>query len=100
VVPVLAEYLEWVSKGGSEPLRYIDKFIVGRVMAFWGAHPPPNERHAPPIACAAPCARMPYAFSPTAGCSGVVAERRCKIRIGINTAAMLVGNMVRASFEI
>jgi adenylate cyclase len=90
VVPLLAQYLEVVStavlgRGGT-----IDKFIGDGVMAFWGA-PAPNERHAFD-ACAA-----------ALGCQCLLASQRAaaehcggtalRMRIGINTGRMLVGNI-------
>jgi len=90
VVPVLAEYLEAVSaavlgRGGT-----IDKFIGDGVMAFWGA-PAPNERHALD-ACAAALECQRLLASQRAS-----AERRggtpLRMRIGINTGRMLVGNI-------
>jgi adenylate cyclase len=90
VVLVLAEYLEAVSaavlgRGGT-----IDKFIGDGVMAFWGA-PVPNERHALD-ACAAALECQRLLASQRAS-----AERRggspLRMRIGINTGRMLVGNI-------
>jgi len=90
VVPLLAEYLEVVSaavlgRGGT-----IDKFIGDGVMAFWGA-PAPNERHAVD-ACAAAleCQRLLASQRAAAERCGGTALR---MRIGINTGRMLVGNI-------
>jgi adenylate cyclase len=90
VVPLLAEYLEVVSaavlgRGGT-----IDKFIGDGVMAFWGA-PVPNERHAVD-ACAAAleCQRLLASQRAAAERCGGTALR---MRIGINTGRMLVGNI-------
>ncbi len=90
VVPVLAEYLEAVSaavlgRGGT-----IDKFIGDGVMAFWGA-PAPNERHAlDACAAALECQRLLASQRASAErCGGTP----LRMRIGINTGRMLVGNI-------
>jgi adenylate cyclase len=90
VVPVLAEYLEAVSKAVLNHRGTIDKFIGDGVMAFWGA-PVPSERHAAD-ACAA-----------AVECQTLLSLERAKaercggtplrMRIGINTGRMLVGNI-------
>ena len=90
VVPVLAEYLEAVSTAVLNHCGTIDKFIGDGVMAFWGA-PVPNERHAVD-ACAA-----------ALECQHLLALQRAeaercggtplRMRIGINTGRMLVGNI-------
>jgi adenylate cyclase len=90
VVPLLAEYLEVVSaavlgRGGT-----IDKFIGDGVMAFWGA-PVPNERHAlDACAAALQCQRLLASQRAAAEHSGGTPLR---MRIGINTGRMLVGNI-------
>ncbi len=90
VVPLLAEYLEVVStavlgRGGT-----IDKFIGDGVMAFWGA-PVPNERHAlDACAAALECQRLLASQRAAAERCGGTALR---MRIGINTGRMLVGNI-------
>jgi len=90
VVPVLAEYLEAVSTAVLNHHGTIDKFIGDGVMAFWGA-PVPNERHAVD-ACAAAleCQRL-LALQRAAveRCGGTP----LRMRIGINTGRMLVGNI-------
>ena len=90
VVLVLAEYLEAVSaavlgRGGT-----IDKFIGDGVMAFWGA-PVPNERHAlDACAAALECQRLLASQRASAErCGG----SPLRMRIGINTGRMLVGNI-------
>jgi adenylate cyclase len=90
VVPVLAEYLEAVSRAVLNHCGTIDKFIGDGVMAFWGA-PAPNERHAAD-ACAAAleCQRLLASQRAEAECRGGTPLR---IRIGINTGRMLVGNI-------
>jgi adenylate cyclase len=89
VVPVLAEYLEAVSTAVLKHSGTIDKFIGDGVMAFWGA-PAPNERHAA-NACAAAleCQRLLALQRAAAGRCGTP----LRIRIGINTGRMLVGNI-------
>jgi adenylate cyclase len=90
IVPLLAEYLEVVSaavlgRGGT-----IDKFIGDGVMAFWGA-PVPNERHAlDACAAALECQRLLSAQRAAAERGGGTPLR---MRIGINTGRMLVGNI-------
>src|SRR6516225_8037333 len=90
VVPLLGEYLEVVSaavlgRGGT-----IDKFIGDGVMAFWGA-PVPNERHAlDACAAALQCQRLLSAQRAAAERGGGTPLR---MRIGINTGRMLVGNI-------
>jgi adenylate cyclase len=90
VVPLLAEYLEVVSaavlgRGGT-----IDKFIGDGVMAFWGA-PVSNERHAlDACAAALECQRLLASQRAAAEHSGGTPLR---MRIGINTGRMLVGNI-------
>ncbi len=90
VVPVLTEYLEAVSRAVLGRCGTIDKFIGDGVMAFWGA-PAPNDRHAVD-ACAAAleCQRL-------LALQRAEAERRggtpLRMRIGINTGRMLVGNI-------
>ncbi len=90
VVLVLAEYLEAVSaavlgRGGT-----IDKFIGDGVMAFWGA-PVPNEQHAlDACAAALECQRLLASQRASAErCGGLP----LRMRIGINTGRMLVGNI-------
>jgi adenylate cyclase len=68
----------------------IDKFIGDGVMAFWGA-PVPSERHAVD-ACAAAleCQRLLALQRAEAGrCGGTP----LRMRVGINTGRMLVGNI-------
>ena len=90
VVPVLAEYLEVVSAAVLDRGGTIDKFIGDGVMAFWGA-PVPNERHAlDACAAALECQRLLAAQRAAAEQSGGTPLR---MRIGINTGRMLVGNI-------
>jgi len=90
VVPVLAEYLEAVSAAVLGRDGTIDKFIGDGVMAFWGA-PVPNDRHAlDACAAALECQRLLASQRASADRCGGTALR---MRIGINTGRMLVGNI-------
>jgi adenylate cyclase len=90
VVPLLAEYLEVVSAAVLSRGGTIDKFIGDGVMAFWGA-PVPNERHAlDACAAALECQRLLASQRSAAEHSGGTPLR---MRIGINTGRMLVGNI-------
>jgi adenylate cyclase len=90
VVPVLAGYLEAVSKAVVDHHGTIDKFVGDGVMAFWGA-PLPNERHAVD-ACAAAleAQRLVKAQRAEAERSG---GTPLVMRVGLNTGRMLVGNI-------
>jgi len=90
IVPVLGEYLEIASSAISARNGTIDKFIGDAVMAFWGA-PAPNDRHAVD-ACAAAleCQRRLRQRCAELDGKGVLPLR---IRVGINTGRMLVGNI-------
>ena len=90
VVPLLAEYLEVVSAAVLGRNGTIDKFIGDGVMAFWGA-PVPNEHHAlDACAAALECQRLLGSQRAAAEHSGGTPLR---MRIGINTGRMLVGNI-------
>ncbi len=90
VVSVLTEYLELVSAAIHERNGTIDKFIGDAVMAFWGA-PIPSRRHAVD-ACAAAlqCQRCLMEQRADAARDG---RPPLRIRIGVNTGRMLVGNI-------
>jgi adenylate cyclase len=90
VVSVLAEYLEVVSAAVSSRGGTIDKFMGDGVMAFWGA-PRPNARHAlDACAAALECQRLLASHRAAAEhCGGTP----LRMRIGINTGRMLVGNI-------
>jgi adenylate cyclase len=90
VVPVLTEYLELASAAILGRNGTIDKFIGDAVMAFWGA-PVPSDRHAVD-ACAAAldCQRRLRQQRAAAERDG---RAPLRIRIGINTGRMLVGNI-------
>ena len=87
IVPVLTAYLSAVSKAIVEEKGTIDKFIGDAVMAFWGA-PLPDERHAEAACRAALACRRAMAALP-----GLPAGEPLRLRIGINTGPMLVGNV-------
>jgi adenylate cyclase len=90
VMPVLAEYLEAVSTAVLSHCGTIDKFIGDGVMAFWGA-PVRSDRHAVD-ACAAALERQRLlALQRTA--AERVGGTPLRIRVGINTGRMLVGNI-------
>ena len=90
VVPVLAEYLEAVSRAVLNHCGTIDKFIGDGVMAFWGA-PLPSERHAVDACTAAlECQRLlALQRAEAERCGGTL----LRMRVGINTGRMLVGNI-------
>ena len=90
IVPVLSDYLELASAAISTRNGTIDKFIGDAVMAFWGA-PTPNDRHAVD-ACAAALEfrrRLGQRCAEPGGDRGVP----LRMRVGINTGRMLVGNI-------
>jgi len=90
VVPLLAEYLEAVSTAVLNHRGTIDKFIGDGVMAFWGA-PVPDERHAiDACAAALECQCLLVRQRQTAIDRG---KTPLRMRIGINTGRMLVGNI-------
>jgi adenylate cyclase len=86
IVPVLSDYLELASAAISTRNGTIDKFIGDAVMAFWGA-PTPNDRHAVD-ACAA-ALEFRRRLGQRGGNGGVL----LRMRVGINTGRMLVGNI-------
>ena len=90
IVPVLSDYLELASVAISTHNGTIDKFIGDAVMAFWGA-PTPNDRHAVD-ACAAALEfrrRLCQRGGEPGGGKGVP----LRMRVGINTGRMLIGNI-------
>jgi adenylate cyclase len=86
IVPVLSDYLELASAAILTRNGTIDKFIGDAVMAFWGA-PTPNDRHAAD-ACAAA-----LDFRRRLGQRGGDRGVPLRMRVGINTGRMLVGNI-------
>ena len=97
IIPLLSRYFDSVSVQIQKQGGTIDKFIGDAVMAFWGA-PAPNPDHA------VDCCRAALA------CRRAVEEdlhddngQPVKIRIGINSGDMLVGNIgseVRLNYTV
>ena len=90
IVPVLSDYLELASAAISARNGTIDKFIGDAVMAFWGA-PAPSDRHAVD-ACAA---ALEFRRRLGQRCAEPGDDRGLplRMRVGINTGRMLVGNI-------
>jgi len=88
IIPLLSRYLDIVSREVSGHGGTIDKFIGDAVMAFWGA-PTMNPDHAVD-AC-----RAALACQRALRASGFADDhsRPVKVRIGINSGDMLVGNI-------
>ncbi|HZF34316.1 MAG TPA: adenylate/guanylate cyclase domain-containing protein, partial [Candidatus Angelobacter sp.] len=95
VVPVLSEYLETASSAVISHRGTIDKFIGDAVMAFWGA-PIENAGHARD-ACAAALAIQGMMMARQAQMPAGDPRAALRVRIGINTGRMLVGNIGSAS---
>jgi adenylate cyclase len=95
VVPVLSEYLETASSAVISHRGTIDKFIGDAVMAFWGA-PIENAQHARD-ACAAALAIQRMMMARQAQMPAGDPRADLRVRIGINTGRMLVGNIGSAS---
>lgn len=98
IIPVLSRYLDVVSAQIQGAGGTIDKFIGDAVMAFWGA-PSPNPDHA------ADCCRAALACQRAVEEAGLVDDRgeKVKVRIGINSGDMLVGNIgseVRLNYTV
>lgn len=89
VVPILTDYLSRASAAIHAESGTIDKFIGDAVMAFWGA-PLPDQDHAV-NACRA-ALRLRQAMTELRAAAPEEA-RGLSVRIGINTGAMLVGNI-------
>jgi adenylate cyclase len=88
IIPLLSQYLDIMSREVSAHGGTIDKFIGDAVMAFWGA-PASDPDHAV-NACQAALACQRALRS-----SGLADDNGCplKVRIGINSGAVLVGNI-------
>jgi adenylate cyclase len=88
IIPLLSGYLDIMSREVSAAGGTIDKFIGDAVMAFWGA-PAANADHAVD-AC-----RAALTCQSALRASGLTDDRGqpLKVRIGINTGEMLVGNI-------
>jgi adenylate cyclase len=95
VVPVLSEYLETASSAVISHRGTIDKFIGDAVMAFWGA-PIENAGHARD-ACAAALAIQRMMMARQAWMTAGDPRAELRVRIGINTGRMLVGNIGSAT---
>ncbi|XIA64569.1 adenylate/guanylate cyclase domain-containing protein [Bradyrhizobium sp. TZ2] len=98
IIPLLSRYFDSVSVQIQNQNGTIDKFIGDAVMAFWGA-PSPNPDHA------VDCCRAALACQRAVGEAGLVDDdgRPVKIRIGINSGDMLVGNIgseVRLNYTV
>ena len=90
VVPVLTRYLSSASDAIARESGTIDKFIGDAVMAFWGA-PKTVEHHAEAACRAALACREALAQIRVPEAEGRTSALH--LRIGINTGAMLVGNI-------
>ena len=98
IIPLLSRYFDSVSTQIQETGGTIDKFIGDAVMAFWGA-PAPNPDHA------VDCCRAALACQRAMAEVGLVDDhgQPVKIRIGINSGDMLVGNIgseVRLNYTV
>jgi len=98
IIPLLSRYFDAVSAQVQDQGGTIDKFIGDAVMAFWGA-PAPNPDHA------IDCCRAALACQRAVRESGLVDDegRAVRIRIGINSGDMLVGNIgseVRLNYTV
>jgi adenylate cyclase len=98
IIPLLSRYFDSVSAQVQAHGGTIDKFIGDAVMAFWGA-PRLNAEHA------VDCCRAALACQRAVGDAALVddAGHPVKIRIGINSGDMLVGNIgseVRLNYTV
>jgi adenylate cyclase len=98
IIPLLSRYFESVSAQVQANGGTIDKFIGDAVMAFWGA-PANNPDHA------VDCCRAALACQRAVREQGLVDDegQAVKIRIGINSGDMLVGNIgseVRLNYTV
>jgi adenylate cyclase len=88
IIPLLSGYLDTVSREVSSHGGTIDKFIGDAVMAFWGA-PAANPDHALDACRAALACQRALRAAGLADDHG----RPVKVRIGVNSGDMLVGNI-------
>src|SRR4029077_846992 len=88
IVPLLSGYLDLMSREVSGHGGTIDKFIGDAVMAFWGARAA-NADHAVDACRAALASQQALRQSGLSDDAG----RPLKVRIGINSGAVLVGNI-------
>ena len=98
IIPLISRYFGVVSAEVQSHGGTIDKFIGDAVMAFWGA-PALNPDHA------IDCCRAALACMRAIADSGLADDegRPVKIRIGINSGDMLVGNIgseVRLNYTV
>ena len=98
IIPLLSRYFDSVSAEVQACGGTIDKFIGDAVMAFWGA-PAPNADHA------IDCCRAALSCQRAVHDSGLAddAGNPIRIRIGINSGDMLVGNIgseVRLNYTV
>jgi adenylate cyclase len=98
IVPLLSSYLDTMSREVSAHDGTIDKFIGDAVMAFWGA-PAANAHHAVDACRAALACQRALRASALTDDRG----RPLRVRIGINSGTMLVGNIgseVRLNYTV
>jgi adenylate cyclase len=98
IVPLLSEYLDTMSREVSNHGGTIDKFIGDAVMAFWGA-PAANADHALSACRAALACQRALVASGLTDDGG----RPLRVRIGVNSGDMLVGNIgseVRLNYTV
>jgi adenylate cyclase len=98
IIPLLSRYFDAVSMQVQSHGGTIDKFIGDAVMAFWGA-PKANTEHAVDCCCAALACQRAVRESDLRDDTG----KPVKIRIGINSGDMLVGNIgseVRLNYTV
>src|SRR4029077_6207882 len=88
IIPLLSRYLDTMSREVSGHGGTIDKFIGDAVMAFWGA-PAANADHSVDACRAALASQQALRQSGLSDDAG----RPLKVRIGINSGAVLVGNI-------
>ena len=88
VIPILSAYLDAMSREVAGHHGTIDKFIGDAVMAFWGA-PSPNPDHAADACRAALACQQAIRAADLQDDAG----RPLRVRIGINSGNMLVGNI-------
>jgi adenylate cyclase len=98
IIPLLSRYFDAMSTAVQANGGTIDKFIGDAVMAFWGA-PAPNSDHA------VDCCRAALACLKAIQDPSLADEdgRQIKIRIGVNSGDMLVGNIgseVRLNYTV
>jgi len=98
IIPLLSRYFDLVSAEVQAHGGTIDKFIGDAVMAFWGA-PASNPGHA------VDCCRAALSCQRAMRNSGLADDlgQTIRIRIGINSGDMLVGNIgseVRLNYTV